>query len=63
MEYKEFCEQADIQYSLKVFVNDTETVTVLAETEESLLEQLRKVDHAIDKQLRLEWDELPESEV
>ena len=60
MEYKEFGENAEIIYSLKVFVNDQEAVTIEAYSEDSLLEQLRKADYAINEELTRQFEDLPE---
>lgn len=62
MEYKEFCENAEITYSLKVFVNDNEAITIEAHSEDSLLEQLKKADYAINEELTRQFEELPERE-
>lgn len=51
MTLKEFRIESDILYSLKVFVNDEETITIEAYSEESLLEQLAKADYAINAKL------------
>lgn len=60
MEYKEFGENAEIIYSLKVFVNDNEAITIEAHSEDSLLEQLKKADYAINEELTRQFEELPE---
>lgn len=62
MTFKEFGEDAKIEYSLQVFVNDEQAITIMALSEESLLEQLRKADHAIKQQLTEQFETLPESE-
>lgn len=62
MEYKEFCENAEIVYSLKVFVNDNETITIEASSEESLLEQLNKADYAIKEELNNQFESLADYE-
>ena len=63
MEYKEFGENAEIVYSLTVTVNDEDCITLTAYSEESLLEDLRKVDHAIADKLKEQYEDLPENEV
>lgn len=51
MTFKEYGEEAELVYSLTVTVNDEDAITVTAYSEESLLEQLRKVDNAIKLKL------------
>lgn len=58
MDYKTFGENAEIIYSLKVFVNDQEAVTIEATSETSLLEQLNKADYAIKEELTRQFEEL-----
>ena len=58
MDFKTFGENADIVYSLKVFVNDNETITIEALREQSLLEQLNKADYAIKEELNNQFEEL-----
>ena len=41
----------DLVYCLKVFKDDTEIITIEAYDEDSLLEQLNKVDKAIYKEV------------
>lgn len=62
MEYKEFCENAEIIYSLKVFINDNEAITIESTSENSLIEQLNKADNAINEELTRQFEELPERE-
>ena len=60
MTLKEFGENAEIVYSLKVFVNDEEEITIESYSEDSLLEQLRKVDTAIANAIERQYQDLPE---
>lgn len=59
-DFKTFGEEAEIVYSLKVTVNDEEAITVEAYSEESMLEQLRKVDNAIFRTLGRQYEDIPE---
>ena len=61
MEFKEFGENAEIEYSLTVTVNGEEAIVVSAFGEESLLEELRKVDRAIADTLQSQYEDLPEN--
>lgn len=63
MTLKEYGEEAELVYSLSVTVNDEDAITVTAYSEESLLEQLRKVDNAIKLKLIDQYEDLAESEL
>lgn len=63
MTLKEYGEKAELVYSLSVTVNDEDAITVTAYSEESLLEQLRKVDNAIKLKLIDQYEDLAESEL
>lgn len=58
MDIKDFGADAELVYSLKVFVNDQETITIEAYSEDGLLEQLHKVDHAISKEIEEQYANL-----
>ena len=60
MNFKEFGENALIEYHLRVYVNDEEVCTIVALDQESLVEQLRKADHAVNDYLTEEYEALPE---
>ena len=60
MTIKEFGEEAKVEYSLRVFVNNDEAITIYAQSQESLIEQLHKADHAIKDKLYEQYEELPE---
>lgn len=62
MDFKTFSENADIVYSLKVFVNDNEAITIEAQSEESMLEQLNKADYAIKEELNNQFESLADYE-
>lgn len=62
MTYKEYGEQAEIEYTLTVTVNDEKATVLTASSEESLLEQLRKADHAINRVLTEQYEDLPENQ-
>lgn len=62
MTLKEYSENAEIEYTLTVTVNDDTAVTVTGYSEESLLEQLRKVDNAIKLKLIEQYEDLPENQ-
>ena len=60
MTLKEFGENATIQYVLYVEVNDQTAIKLTAPTEEILLEQLGKVDKAINNKITELYEDLPE---
>jgi hypothetical protein len=62
MTLKEYGENAEIVYSLTVTVNDDEAITVTGYSEESMLEELRKVDNAIKLKLIEQFEDLPENQ-
>lgn len=55
-------ENAEIVYSLTVTVNDETAITIEAYSEESMIEQLRKVDNAIKLKLIEQYEDLPENQ-
>lgn len=63
MDYKTFGENAEIVYTLTVTVNDEDCITLTNYSEESMLEELRKVDHAIAETLQRQYEDLPETGV
>lgn len=60
MTLKEFGEDAEVFYNLQVFVNDNKACFISAYSQESLIEQLNKVDHAISNEITKQFEELPE---
>ena len=62
MTLKEYGEQAEINYCLHVSVNDEEAIQITGYSEESMLEQLRKVDNAIKLKLMEQYEDLPENQ-
>jgi len=62
MTYKEYGEQAEIEYTLSVTVNDETAVTISSYSESGLLEQLHKVDNAIKLKLVEQYEDLPENQ-
>ena len=61
MDYKEFSSNLDLEYVLDVTVNGTRAITVRAYDEVSLIEQLRKVDHAIELEAQSQYEDMPEN--
>jgi hypothetical protein len=51
MHYKEFCEQAEIVYTLQVWVNDEHAIKVEGLSFDSVAEQQHKIDAAISETL------------
>ena len=47
---------------MQKFVNDNETITIEASSEESLLEQLNKADYAIKEELNNQFESLADYE-
>lgn len=60
MTLKEFGEDAEVFYNLEVLVNDNKACFISAYSQESLIEQLNKVDHAISNEITKQFEELPE---
>lgn len=63
MTYKEFSEDAIIEYILIVKANDYVAIELTAPTEEMLLEKLNRVDLAISNTLSTQFEDLDESRV
>lgn len=63
MTYKEFSEDAIIEYILIVKANDDVAIELTAPTEEMLLEKLNRVDLAISNTLSTQFEDLDESGV
>ena len=62
MTYKEFSEEVKIEYQTTVYVNDVLAGMVTGSSQESLLEDYRKLDSAVEDEIRKQFEELPESE-
>lgn len=62
MTFKEYGEQAEIEYTLTVTVNDDQAVTISSYSEAGLLEQLHKVDNQIKLKLVEQYEDLPENQ-
>ena len=60
MTLKEFGEDAEVFYNLELLVNDNKPCFISAYSQESLIEQLNKVDHAISNEITKQFEELPE---
>jgi hypothetical protein len=61
MEYKEFAETAEIEYHTQVYVNGIKAGAIYNFSEDSHVEDFRKLDHAIKAELINQYEELPES--
>lgn len=62
MTFKEFGENAEIEYTCYVTVNGETAGEISGYSEESLLEQLRKLDTGIKNELESQWNDLPENQ-
>lgn len=60
MTIKEFGEDAEVFYELQVSVNRNKACVISAYSQESLIEQLHKVDHAVSNEITKQFEELPE---
>lgn len=60
MTIKEFGEDAEVEYKLTVSVNDEPAITIVAGSEELMLEKLRTVDQAVKDELYKQYEELPD---
>ncbi len=63
MDYKTFCEEQDISYSLRVFVNDIEVFTTLTADFEGLESEQHKAIKAISNELESQYYEKAEATV
>lgn len=62
MTFKEFGEKAEISYNLSVEVNGEVAFESYYYSDESMQEELRKVDKAIADKLQEQWNDLPENQ-
>jgi hypothetical protein len=62
MTFKEFGEEAEIQYTTVVTVNGQVAATISGMSSESLLEDFSKLDTGIAAELQKQYEELPETE-
>lgn len=62
MTLKEFGEEATIGYITNVYVNGELAGTISNLSEESHLEDFRKLDHAISNQIKEQFEALPENQ-
>ena len=60
MTYKEFGEEAEIEYTCSVTVNGVEAGTISSFSESGLQEYFRKLDYAVEEQLQSQYEDLPE---
>ena len=60
MTYKEFCEEAEIEYTLFVTINGEDSVKLKAYGLDSLIEQTHKLDKAIANKLTEQFEDLAE---
>lgn len=63
MDYKTFCENADIEYMLVAYVDSERVATVTGYSLDSVTEQGHKVEHAISEHLENKFNGLAESTV
>lgn len=63
MTFKEYSENAEISYNLSVTVNDEVVFESYYFSDESMQEDLRKVDSAIASKLKEQYEDLPENQV
>lgn len=62
MTFKEFGENAEIEYTCTVTVNGEPAGTISSYSESGLLEDFRKLDHGIKEELENQWNDLPENQ-
>ena len=63
MEYKEFGENAEIEYNLSATVNgEVVKTSITAYSTDSISEQEYKITSAIEETLKRQWEELSEYE-
>lgn len=55
MDYKTFCENADIEYMLVAYVGSVEVGAVAGYSIDSVMEQGHKVEHAVSEHLTNEY--------
>jgi len=61
MEFKDFAESAEIEYRTEVIVNGVHAGSISNLSEDSHIEEFRKLDHAIKAELDQQWYDLPEN--
>jgi len=61
MDYKTFGEDAEIEYIVTAIVNGEEAGQISGYSYESVSEDWRKLDHAVDEELRRQFEDLPEN--
>lgn len=60
MTYKEFCEEAEIEYTLFVTINGEDSIRLKAYDLDSLIEQTHKLDKAVADKLTEQFEDLAE---
>ena len=60
MTYKEFCEEAEIEYTLFVTINGEDSIRLKAYDLNSLIEQTHKLDKQINNKLIEQFEDLAE---
>lgn len=62
MNYKTFSEDQEIEYVAQAYVNGELVGTVSGYSWNSVEEDSRKLDYAIDEAIKTEWEDLPENQ-
>lgn len=62
MDYKDFSENQEIEYTCTVTVNGEDAGTISSFSESGLLEDFRKLDYAIKDKIDEFWNDLPENQ-
>lgn len=60
MTFKEFCEEQEIEFVVIAKVNGETAGRISGYSADSVLEDWRKLDHAVAEKLQSDWEDLPE---
>lgn len=59
MDFKDFCADSELEYKLTVRVNDETEVSITALSEDSLLEDLDKLNRQVYRELEIQYSDRP----
>lgn len=59
MDFKDFCADSELEYTLTIMINGETEVNITALSEDSLLEDLNKLNMQIHRELELQYADRP----
>ncbi len=62
MEYKEWCENQEVEYHATVSLNGEIVGQISSFSQEGLIEDMRKLTHALDQSAKQQYEDLPENQ-